>query len=108
MATSAEYIAYVEQQIAEAGDIRSHKMFGEYMVYVNDKPLLMVCDNTVFVKMRPELAEMMSAADVGEPYPGARPCYMLDIDDKNLSMRVLSVLESITPMPARRAGKTGR
>ncbi|MGN0560765.1 MAG: hypothetical protein ACI4K8_06895 [Candidatus Fimenecus sp.] len=25
-------------------------MFGEYMVYVNDKPILMVCDNTVFVK----------------------------------------------------------
>lgn len=108
MATSADYISYVQAQIAGAGDVHSRKMFGEYMVYVNDKPLLLVCDNTVFVKMRPELAALMAHADTGEPYPGAKLHYLLDIDDQSLSMRVLSVLEPITPLPARRARKPGR
>lgn len=106
MATDAAYIAYVEAQVADAGTVRSRRMFGEYMVYVNDKPLLLVCDNTVFVKMRPELANLMAAADTAEPYPGAKPHYLLDIDDRTLSLQVLSILEPITPLPVRRVRKS--
>ena len=50
MATSAEYAAFVCEQIAPYGQVRSRKMFGEYMVYLEDKPVLLVCDNTVYVK----------------------------------------------------------
>ena len=32
------------------GEVWSRKMFGEYMAYLNEKPVLLVCDNTVFVK----------------------------------------------------------
>ena len=39
MATTVEYIEYVCEQIREIGDIRYKKMFGEYMIYVNDKPV---------------------------------------------------------------------
>ncbi len=39
MASSVEYIEFVCEQIASVGDIRYKKMFGEYMVYVNDKPV---------------------------------------------------------------------
>lgn len=50
MATTQDYMEYVRERLPECGDVRYRKMFGEYMVYVNDKPLLTVCDNTVFVK----------------------------------------------------------
>jgi len=53
MATTVDYIEFVCEQLAGVGAVRYHKMFGEYMVYVNDKPLLLVCDNTVFVKILP-------------------------------------------------------
>jgi TfoX/Sxy family transcriptional regulator of competence genes len=55
MATSVDYIEFVCGQIDEVDAIRYKKMFGEYMVYVNDKPILLVCDDTVFVKPLPEL-----------------------------------------------------
>ena len=51
MATSPEFMEYVVEQIAGCGEIRYRKMFGEYLVYVNEKPVLLVCDNTVYVKM---------------------------------------------------------
>jgi len=51
MATTVDFIEYVCGQIEGAGAVRYKKMFGEYMVYVNDKPILLVCDNTVYVKM---------------------------------------------------------
>ena len=53
MATSPEYLAFVLEQLPPLWDIRSRKMFGEYMIYLNDKPILTLCDNTVFVKKLP-------------------------------------------------------
>ena len=50
MATSSEYIEFVCEKIKDFGAVRSRKMFGEYMVYINDKPIFTVCDNTVYVK----------------------------------------------------------
>jgi hypothetical protein len=99
MATTADYAEFVCEQIQGAGAVRSRKMFGEYMVYVNDKPLLLVCDNTVFVKMLPELSELLADAETGLPYEGAREHYILDIENVELTLAVISVLEPITPRP---------
>ena len=40
MATTNEYIEYVCEQIKDIGEVRYKKMFGEYMVYINDKPVI--------------------------------------------------------------------
>lgn len=41
MATTKEYIEFVCDQIQGFGEVRYRKMFGEYMAYVNDKPVLL-------------------------------------------------------------------
>lgn len=74
-------------------------MFGEYMVYVNDKPLLLACDNTVFVKILPELSELMVGAETALPYEGGKPHYILDIEDRALTLEAVAILEPITPLP---------
>mgnify|MGYP003823327543 CR=1 FL=1 len=99
MATSGQYIEFVCGQLAGAGAVRRRRMFGEYMVYVNDKPLLLVCDNTVFVKMLPELAEVMAGAQTALPYPGGRLHYVLDPDNRELMQTVIGILEPLTPLP---------
>ena len=72
MATSQEYIEFVCEQLVGIENVRYKKMFGEYMVYVNDKPVLLVCDNTVYVKKLPEIEELMSGAECGVPYDSAK------------------------------------
>ena len=47
MATTQDYIEYVCERLPDCGNVRYRKMFGEYMAYINDKPLLTVCDNSV-------------------------------------------------------------
>lgn len=106
MATSEDYIEFVCGQLAGTGSVRRRKMFGEYMVYVNDKPLLLVCDNTVFVKMLPELAETLSDAKTALPYEGGKLHYVLDIEDRELARTVVGLLEPVTPLP--KPGKRGR
>ena len=42
MSTREEFIQFVCDQISDCGAVRYRKMFGEYMVYVNDKPILSI------------------------------------------------------------------
>lgn len=105
MATSSEYVTFVCEQIHGYGDVRCRKMFGEYMVYLNDKPIFTVCDNTVYVKQLPVLADLLSDAQTGAPYDGAKPHYLIDPTDASLLSRLLPLLEAHTPVPAKRAKK---
>ncbi len=99
MSTTIDFIEYVCEQIVGVGEIRYMKMFGEYMVYVNGKPLLLVCDNTVYVKILPCLEEKMKDSDKGFPYHGAKEHYVLDIDNAELSKKVITLLEPVTSLP---------
>ena len=42
MATSEEYLTFVCEQIARFGAVRYRKMFGDAMVYLDDKPILLL------------------------------------------------------------------
>ena len=99
MATTIEYIEYVCEQIEGIGDIRYKKMFGEFMVYVNDKPVIIVCDNNAFVKKLDCIEEMMKNAETGYPYSGAKEHYVLDIDNSEFCKSIIIELEKVTPVP---------
>jgi TfoX/Sxy family transcriptional regulator of competence genes len=105
MATTVDYIEYVCEQVRDTGDIRYKKMFGDYMVYVDDKPVLLVCDDTVFVKMLPCLDALMTDAEKGHPYDGAKEHYVLDIDNAELARDVVAALLPVTAVPKPRKKK---
>ena len=75
------------------------------MVYVNEKPVLLVCDNTVYVKMLPEMEKQMAGALVASPYPGAKPHYILDIDKGLFAREIVQKLEAVVPLPKPRKKK---
>lgn len=106
MATTNEYIEYVCEQIRGIGEIRYKKMFGEYMVYVNDKPVIIVCDNNTFVKKLDCIEEMMKDAETGYPYDGAKEHYILDIDNADFCRAVIVEVEKVVPIPKPRKKKT--
>ena len=100
-----QYLDFVLEQLEGISGIDYKKMFGEYMVYVNDKPVLLVCDNTVYVKKLPEIEELMSGAECGVPYDSAKEHYILDIEDRELTAKAVEILERITPVPKKKAKK---
>ena len=105
MATNLDYINYVIAQIDQFSNVRYRKMFGEYMVYVNDKPILLVCDNTVFVKKLDELSHLLADAECSIPYSGAKEHYVLNIDDSELVNKVIQILERCTKLPIKKNKK---
>ncbi|MDD3106891.1 MAG: transcriptional regulator [Bacilli bacterium] len=99
MASDLSFVQYVCDQLTDAGIMTFRKMFGEYMVYCNDKPIVLVCDNIAFVKMKDEITTLMNTSETGYPYQGAKLHYVLDIDNKSLATEVVKALEAITPYP---------
>ena len=102
MATTREYADAVCMRLVPFGDVRSRKMFGEYVIYVNEKPIFTVCDNTVFVKKIPEVSSLFENCESGFPYDGAKEHFVLDIENKELSSKVLSTLEKVIPVPKKK------
>lgn len=102
MATTVDFIEFVCEQIHCNFSVRYKKMFGEYMVYVNDKPILLVCDNCVYVKKIPQVENLLGDAQTGIPYDGAKEHYILDIENCGLVKKVIPVLESAIPLPKKK------
>ncbi len=96
MATSLDYIQFVCEQLHTPFPVYYKKMFGEYMIYVNDKPILLVCDNTVYVKKLEVLKDIMNNSACGIPYKGAKEHYILDVEEVEFTSKVIELLEKNT------------
>jgi TfoX/Sxy family transcriptional regulator of competence genes len=100
MATAKDFIEYACSQIEGMGRIRYIKMMGEYLAYLDDRPVLLVCDNTVYIKILPCMEGLLT--EKGYPYKGAKEHYILDIDDAELSKKVARLVADNTPMPKKK------
>ena len=102
MASTLDFTTYICEQLEGVGSLRFRKMFGEYMVYVNDKPVVLVCDDTVFMKKLPCLEELLGNNPVGNPYEGAKEHYILDPDNRTVLCQAVILAEEVTPLPKKR------
>lgn len=109
MATKLSTIEYIEDQLADVPGVRSRKMFGEYALYVGDKVVALVCDDTLYVKITDPGREYVGERyEEGVAYPGAKPSMRID-DDSLEDREWLATLIRITadalpePKPKKRA-----
>lgn len=99
MSCSAEFINAVTEILRPLGEARVRMVMGDYVVYLNDKLVATACDNTLYVKQLPAIAELMAGTEVGPPYPGAKPQYVLPLTDPQHVRRVIAALYPILPAP---------
>lgn len=102
MACSSEFIEFVCNALAPLGEVRARKMMGEYIVYVNDKCVITACDNMAFIKKLPCIADLMSDAETGCAYEGAKEGYILDFHDRQKALKVVGTLWTELPFPKSR------
>lgn len=105
MSCSVDFIEYVCSQLSSVGEVRSRKMMGDYLIYIDEKPVIIACDNLCYVKKVPEIESLMVEAECGFPYPGAKEHYILDIDHKKEAMMVVKILRDVLPYPKQRKKK---
>ena len=102
MACSKDYIDFVCSQLSAVGEVRSRKMMGDYVIYVDEKCVITACDEVCYVKKLPELAELMAEAECGCPYEGAKEHYILDIEHMEHAVKVVTILRDVLPYPKKK------
>ena len=101
MATKRSTIEYIEDQLADVPGVRSRKMFGEYALYIGDKVVALICDDTLYVKITDLGREYVGERDEeGIAYPGAKPSMMIDedsIDDREWLATLIRITADTLP-----------
>ena len=105
MASTQDFIDFVCDQVNQGFSVRYRKMFGEYMIYINEKPLLLVCDNTVYVKKIDCISTLINESNTGYPYKGAKEHYIVDVEEKEIFNEIIEKLEKVIPVPVKKAKK---
>lgn len=105
MPCTPDYIDFVCSQLETVGTVRARKMMGDYVIYVDEKCVIIACDGQCFVKEIPEIAHLMTDAERGCPYDGAKEHYILDIEHRTHAERVVAILRDTLPYPKQRARK---
>ena len=94
MATSKNFISYLEDCLSGVRGIRFKAMFGEYALYLNDVVVGLVCDQTLFIKVTGETSRLLeNRVKTGPPFPGAKNAYVLtegELEDDEMIGRVLA------------------
>jgi TfoX/Sxy family transcriptional regulator of competence genes len=87
MATSADFMEYVCEQLSGAGEMRGKKMFGEYGLYCDGKLVGLVCDNQFFLKPTLEAEQLLRERDcliLAPPYEGAGNSFLIEsLEDRS-------------------------
>ena len=99
MACTTEFIEFVCNTLAPLGEVRSRKMMGDYVIYVNEKCVITACDNMAYVKKQPCIADLMADAECGCPYEGAKEAYILDFTDTLKVLKVVETIWEVLPFP---------
>ena len=101
MATDAEFMRYIAEQLGGVPELSYRKMFGEYAVYVGAKVVALVCDNQLFIKPTAAGRALLETPTEAPPYPGAKPFFLIgeQIEDRELMTALVRATERELPAP---------
>lgn len=102
MATSQSTMDYLLDQLSQGGGACSaRKMFGEYCLYYQGRPVGLVCNEQLYLKDTEPGRALMPHLAEGAPFPGARPHLLLCADDwddhHRLHQIVRATLDALPP-----------
>lgn len=106
MASDKQFVQFVIDQLAKAGQITSRMMFGEYGLYLDGKLFALICDNRLFIKPTEAGRAFIKEVVEAPPYPGAKLSYLIEdkLEDRDwlCDLAKITVRELPEPKPRKR------
>jgi TfoX/Sxy family transcriptional regulator of competence genes len=107
MATQKETVEFILGKLRHADRFSARAMFGEYALYADGKVVALICDDRLYVKILPASQKLEALCEKGEPYPGAKPHYVVDEGQLSTLDTLAAILFAIAKAaPAKK--KSGR
>ena len=105
MASNADFVQYVADQCAGAGEIMTKKMFGDYGIYCDGKIFGLICDDCFYLKPTEAVRPLLRTVELRPPYDGAKDYFLIsDVDDHDyLATLVRETCKALTePKPKKK------
>ena len=105
MACNPDFVQYIADQCADAGEIVTRKMFGDYGIYCNGKIFGLICDDRFYLKPTEAGKALLRKIELRPPYEGAKDYfYIEEVDDHEyLSTLVRATCKALPePKPKKR------
>jgi len=110
VASDADFVQFVADQIADDCAISYRKMFGEYGIYSKDKMVAMICDNQLFIKPTESGKKFIGNYIEAPPYPGAKNALLIgdEVEDAEWISELIRITERELPKPKPKTKKRAR
>ena len=100
MASKPDFVQFVADQCADAGEIVTKKMFGDYAIYCDGKIFGLICDDCLYLKPTEAGRKLLCEVDLRPPYEGAKDYfYISDLDERDYLSRLVRETCKELPMP---------
>ena len=84
MACNSDFVQYIADQCAGAGEIAVKKMMGYYCIYCDGLLFGMICDNNFYIKVTEPGKAILKEVIFRPPYDGAKDYfYITDVEDRD-------------------------
>jgi TfoX/Sxy family transcriptional regulator of competence genes len=108
MSSQQNIVDFLVEQMSNAGNVSSRKMFGDYAVYCDGKVVGLICDYQLFIKPTSKGKAFIGKCEEKPPYPSAKLYFLIPNerwdDDEWLSELVrITALE--LPLPKKKKGR---
>lgn len=109
MASSKDFVQYVVEQSADAGEMTAKKMFGDYGLYCDGKIVALICDDCLYVKPTEAGRALLHEVVMCPPYEGAKDYFWVeDVDDRAYLSHLIKVTCEALPIPKPKQKKCPR
>lgn len=102
MGTRAETMEFLVDQLSALPSIRTRRMFGEYCLYCDEKPVAFVCDDELFVKPTDAGRAYIGEPDEAPAYPGSKLYFRIGGDrweDRDWLVGLIDETAAALPAP---------
>ena len=97
MASSAGYLEYVLDLLADVPDVTSRKMMGEYLLYASGKLFGGIYDDRFLVKDTEASRAVLTVREI--PYEGAAAMLLVDVEDAEVVSAMVEAMLTELPKP---------
>ena len=108
MATQKETIEFILGKLRDHERFSARAMFGEYALYADGKVVALVCDDLLYVKILPASHELERQCEKGEPYPGAKPHFIVEEGQLSAIERLPAILGAVAEAISEKKAKAKR
>lgn len=103
MATSKEYRDFVLEKLDLLDDIVCKPMMGEYLLYYKNILFGGIYDERILIKKTETNSDF--GLEDAIPYKGAKPMYLIDIEDKEMIRNIVLETSKGLPIKQKKKGK---